>query len=637
MTEARPTNQPRSAKQGVLRVLVLLSAPLVFFGMAELLLALIGFGGWPPLFVASSDMPGHLEANSRVMQRYFPGRETRLGIDPILFKKEKPAGTLRIVVQGGSTAAGFPYGRWAGLAGMLGDRLEAAHPDSEIEVISTAMAAVNSYTLLDFVDEIIETEPDLVLIYAGHNEYLGIFGAGSAITAGRSRAATALHLRLSRFRVYQLMATSLSAVKNWSAPAGAGGTQARDTLLAQAAKGAEIPNDSETYAEGLLQFETNLSRILEKYERAEIPVYIGTLTSNERDQAPFAGGVLDEANAEPFAALMREAEDSYRSGELERARDAVGRAVVLAPRAANGWFLSGRIEQAARAPEAARAAYRKAKDFDRLRFRAPEAFNQLIRRLAAQYGATVVEVHDNLASRAPMGVVGRELMLEHLHPNARGYFLLADAYFKVLEEEQWIGGPSVVRSLDAAYKDMPITALDRVMATQVLREVRNDFPFRPDRVEVEFPEPKGKIESIAEGLYEDPDSWLAAMESLLQHYLANGQTDDAAVVARVTAQAIPWEWAPNLAAARVLLEAGRPRLAVKYFEKSLAARPDDPATLLLVSRTHFALGQKQRGREAIERLGALDPDHPAATNFEAWQSRTASPGREAQDPTPTEN
>ena len=69
-------------------------------------------------------MPGHLEANSRVMQRYFPGRETRLGIDPILFKKEKPAGTLRIVVQGGSTAAGFPYGRWAGLAGMLGDRLD---------------------------------------------------------------------------------------------------------------------------------------------------------------------------------------------------------------------------------------------------------------------------------------------------------------------------------------------------------------------------------------------------------------------------------------------------------------------------------------------------------------------------------
>ena len=373
MTEARPTNRPRSAKQGMLRGLGLLSAPLVFFGMAELLLALIGFGGWPPLFVASSDMPGHLEANSRVMQRYFPGRETRLGIDPILFKKEKPAGTLRIVVQGGSTAAGFPYGRWAGLAGMLGDRLEAAHPDSEIEVVSTAMAAVNSYTLLDFVDEIIETEPDLVLIYAGHNEYLGIFGAGSAITAGRSRAATALHLRLSRFRVYQLMATSLSAVKNWSAPAGAGGTQARDTLLAQAAKGVEIPNDSETYEEGLLQFETNLSRILEKYQRAEIPVYIGTLTSNERDQAPFAGGVLNEANAEPFAALMREAEGGYQSGELERARDAVGRAVVLSPRAANGWFLSGRIEQAARAPEAARAAYRKAKDFDRLRFRAPEA------------------------------------------------------------------------------------------------------------------------------------------------------------------------------------------------------------------------------------------------------------------------
>ena len=49
------------------------------------------------------------------------------------------------------------------------------------------MAAVNSYVLLDFVDEILDVDPDAVLIYAGHNEYLGVFGVASGLTATRSR------------------------------------------------------------------------------------------------------------------------------------------------------------------------------------------------------------------------------------------------------------------------------------------------------------------------------------------------------------------------------------------------------------------------------------------------------------------
>ncbi|MCP5041833.1 MAG: hypothetical protein GY944_12460, partial [bacterium] len=186
-----------------MRLLALVLAPIVFFALTESVLAVVGFGGHPALFTASVHWPGHREANPDVVQRYFPGRATQLGIEAIAFSDEKDPGSVRIVVQGGSTAAGFPYGRWAGLAGMLGDRLDAARPESKIEVITTAMAAVNSYSLLDFVDEIIAIEPDAVLIYAGHNEYLGIFGAGSALTKQRSRVATRVHLWLSRFRTYQ--------------------------------------------------------------------------------------------------------------------------------------------------------------------------------------------------------------------------------------------------------------------------------------------------------------------------------------------------------------------------------------------------------------------------------------------------
>ena len=86
---------------------------------------------------------------------------------------------------------------------MLEQRLLQTFPGRNIEVINTAMAAVNSYTLFDFVDEIIEQKPDLILIYAGHNEYYGSLGVGSAESLGRFRPVINLYLRLQHLRIVQ--------------------------------------------------------------------------------------------------------------------------------------------------------------------------------------------------------------------------------------------------------------------------------------------------------------------------------------------------------------------------------------------------------------------------------------------------
>ncbi len=621
MTEVSKPREDSRARGRVLRAIVLVSAPLAFFAFFELALMVVGFGGRHALFVESRDMAGMLEPNSRAIQRHFPGRETKLGIDPITFRARKSDEGVRIVVQGGSTAAGFPYGRWAGLAGMLGDRLEAAYPDREIEVISTAMAAVNSYTLLDFVDEIIEIEPDVVLIYAGHNEFLGILGAGSALTSQRSRAATLLHLELSRFRVYQLMEVLLSAVKGLRGGSGSVQGAAPGTLMALAATSAEIPVGSGTYREGLLQFEGNLRLMLEKYRKAEIPVMVGTLVSNERNQSPFAGGVVGELVAARSEELFRQVREHRTAGNLAAARGTLEELLALDSAAADTWFSLAQVEQSAGNATAARNAYREAKEHDRLRFRAPEAFNETIRRLAEEFGTTVVEVQAHFARRAPMGVVGEELMLEHLHPNAEGYFLLADAYYDALERRRTFGRPARSPTRDEAMRDMPITAVDRVLAAQVVREIRGEFPFRAERIEAPFPQPRNPIEAIAKRLYEHETTWLSAMESLLQHLLRAGQVRDAGVVARVTAQALPWERAPNFAAGSLLLKLGHHRRALKYLERSLEADPDDSAALPLIIRSRLLLGEEEGARAALARLEAVDPTHAAVQDFEGWRKR----------------
>lgn len=547
-----------------------LLSPVVFLALLEVVLRGVGFGGSYPLFVDAPGMPGHLQANQEVMRRYFPWRAPKVAPEPIPFAKRKPKDGYRLVVQGGSTAAGFPYGRWASLAGMLGDRLGATFPDRDVEVISTAMAAVNSYTLLDFVDEIVAIHPDAVLIYAGHNEYMGVMGVGSGLTERRSRAATLLHLRLRRFRFYQYL-QALVAEGREALAAASQGPGPEETLMTRAAKGVRIPYGSELRAAGRRQFEANLADILKTYREAGIPVYLGTLVSNEKDRPPFAGD----------------------SGD---------------PDGASAWYARGRRAQEAGDLVAAREAYRNARDRDELPFRAPEAFNEVLRSAAARDpNVTLVDVESRFVAASPDGLVGNELMLEHVHPNAEGYFLLADAYYDALRDHHVIGDWSHAPSREEAHRDMPITAVDRLMADYSVREIESDFPFTASRQEVVYPTPKSEVERLALRLHRGEIPWIDAMERLLQIRQQQGDTRAAAVVARLAAQAYPTERAPNYAAGVLLLQQGHFARARRYLERSLRAEPGHVPTLRALVRADRALGDEAAARAHLAELGARAP------------------------------
>ena len=285
--ERTPTSpkSPRTPRERLFFVVMLL-IPVLFLATLELGLRVGGFGGDHPLFVDSTAVAGSLEANPEVARRYMATTGAPFStIAPIPFRDSKSPDAYRIVVQGGSSAAGYPYGRWAGLAGMLGDRLEATFPEHEIEVVTTAMSAVNSHTLADLAGEIVMIEPDAVLIYAGHNEFVGVMGVGSALTSSGSQFMATLQLKLRQLRLYQLMEWGMAQLKVVARLL----SDDRSSFFAKVASGAQIAYDSETYRAGIEQFETNLDDLLARYAEAGISVYIGTLVSNEKDLPPFVG------------------------------------------------------------------------------------------------------------------------------------------------------------------------------------------------------------------------------------------------------------------------------------------------------------------------------------------------------------
>jgi lysophospholipase L1-like esterase len=521
-------------------------------------LRLAGFGQSYPLFVPVSGAPGFLRANPQVIRRFMVDeRETpSLWIRPVYFRHRKTPETFRIVVQGESTTEGFPYGFGASPAGMLQQRLQSTFPQRRIEVVTTAMSAVNTYTLLDFSGEILEQQPDAVVIYAGHNEYLGVLGVGSGFSAGRRRPVVLSFLGLKDMRILQLARHALSAFRP-ERP----GRQDR-TLMATIADEKEIPYGSPLYRRGLAQYRANLSALLRRYRKAGIPVFIGTVVSNERDQPPFISGHGPGVDVAAWRRRFDAGRAALVAGDAVAALRELDAAVALDGADAEGHFERGRaLERLGRYPEAGQA-YLAAKDRDLLRFRAPEEINHILREVAAEQGAHVVEVQEAFHHAATNGIVGYDLMLEHLHPNLNGYFLLADAFYEALREQALIGPWETPVPREQARREMPVTEVDRLYGEWRARFLKSDWPFTEQKEAFWLPPAAGRVQEIAQDYYRGSCEWPEAMRRLLAHYRSTGDVSEAARVAVILAEAFPNRADDQRAAAEALLAAGRPDSAV---------------------------------------------------------------------------
>lgn len=559
---------------------MVLSLPLLILGGAELALRVAGFGhDREALFIANPQQPAYLQANPRVVTRFFadPSQAPGVSIETAFFAARKPPGSFRVFVQGESSAAGFPYGLGAALAGALDRRLEQAFPEREIEVVSTAMAAVTSYALVDFADEIIAQHPDAVVIYVGHNEFLGILGVGSTMRLAASPTLTRAFLAVRDLRLFQLMSRSLAGVRPPAAPAHTAAP--RDSLMARVAGDRSITLKSETFARGARQFENNLGRLLAKYRAAGIPVFIGTLVSNERDQAPLA--VLSGTETEAAGAAKtayHAAQDSEQAGNYAAARE----------------------------------GYAWARDLDPLRFRAPALFNELIRKAAAAHGATVVDVQHPFAAASVHGMVGERLLLEHVHPNLDGYFLLADAFYDALLARGLPGMPQAEVSEADARAAMPVTEVDRHLGDYKTLRLRAGWPFTTSFEEPRLPAPASEGERLAQDLYYQRTSWPEAQTALREHYRAAGDLADYAHITVVLADAFPFQGTLQFDAAAALIQLGRPREAVRYSRRAVALESRNANHWLVHAHGLLLAGRKDEGRRALQTVLELEPANPTA-------------------------
>lgn len=571
-------------------------------------LRLAGFGQSYPLFITDPSQPGYRLVNPNVIKRYFPQPEMAppVNIESIYFTEKKRSDALRVVVQGESSAAGYPYGLGASLAGMLQQRLQNQYPDRYVEVIQTSMAAVNSYTLLDFSDEILALQPDAIVIYAGHNEYLGIMGVGSAF-ASHARAATLIMLKLKDLRIYQLLQKMYVGFQQHRAPA----EGSKRTLMAQVARNKNIPFGSEVYKQGLAQFEGNMQLLLGKYRSAGVPVYLGTVASNLRDHPPFVSGDANEKLQQDLLAITAEAVARMSSDEARQQAAKLQDDFKQHEHAMSAYRVAQLYDRAGEYDQA-KEWYVKARDWDQLRFRAPSEINGIIRKLAADNGAYLVESERQLALHSPQQVIGKELMLEHLHPNIDGYFWLSESYFDQLLAHLPQAQHSVSVTSEKARLQVPVLPAEIYTAQVNIERLLADYPYAiPARPVREIPV-KNWEDQLGLDMLEHKITWVQMVEQTLNRYQQENNLAGAAGAAALLADANPGGEKINFYAATLLIQAERYGEAIRLLQRCIANSNQNINAHLALAHARIMTGDYREGERLLDQVLLWRPDNQTA-------------------------
>ena len=420
---------------------------------AEGLLRLVPGLGPSPLVVtlAEDEATGEsLHATSRFYaQRFFTQYKGRLAaagqMGEHFFVEPSPANRYRVVFVGASTVQGFPHPRRLAAASFLQAMLEDAWPEREVEVVNLGITSIASFAVAQVVEDALVLSPDLVVVYTGHNEFYGLYGAGR-------------YQRLKYF-LRQLHLTHLV-----DGLLGSIGTRDEPTdLIKMAAARGEVPLHGPGRATAEQNLRDNLRRVSQLCERAQVPLVLCTIVANDAGFAPVGSTEGDEvwkAQVEQAARLLTR---GYVAPEdAEDALEQLEQAAALSSEHAWLWYLQGRaLERSGRDAEAQRA-FRKARDLDTMPWRAPTAHNAVIRAVAAEHGAVLADVEAAFVEAAPAQGVGWEWMVDHVHFSVAGQALLARTVLHSVAGLQDID-LGLLRSAEAYRRDLGDLPVERVV------------------------------------------------------------------------------------------------------------------------------------------------------------------------------
>jgi tetratricopeptide (TPR) repeat protein len=436
----------------------------------------------------------------------------------------------------------------------------------------------------------------------GHNEYLGILGVGSNYTAANSQTSTLLFLKLKELRIFQLLQDLYGRIKTTQEPAEKIAKASR-TFMAKVAKHKNIPFGSPLYHAGIEQFDRNLGLLLVKYKDAGVPVYIATLASNLRDHSPFASVPLGDEHKDKLQAVS----DSLNNDKASLAKTQIALLIEHAASLKHAllYYHLGQLQAELGDMSGAAGSFQQAKELDLLRFRAPEAINKVIRKHAQKHdNVYLVDVARRLAMSSPDKIVGNNLMLEHLHPNVQGYFLLADTFYQSMEKNT---GSTDWQNVDIAkaWRARPLIPSEEYLGFAKILHLKSDYPFTNTPKKLPLPRPSDWQQELGKQQYLKKIDWVKMMQQALARYRAENDHEMSHKVTQLLADALPHDGKINQLAGDLFRDNHRHRLSIYYYLRSISADKNNTLSYVALINAYKQTGQAELAKIWQEKLAAL--------------------------------
>ena len=600
----------------------------------------VGFSAHHPVFETYRAADGSLCARTvREKLKWFNEQD---------FPLNKAPGSFRIFTLGGSTTYGRPYGVQTSFSGWLELILNASGaPEGHFEVINAGAVSYASYRVAVVLEEVLAFQPDLVVIYTGHNEFLESRTYRHLLE--QPSAWLSLREGLYRLRIYSLLESSIGKFK--PEPGTGGGSRKPsgegllspevETLLDRSA-GLEYYQRDSVFARGVFDyFRFNVNRMIKLCSKAGVPVLFCRPVDNLKDFSPFKSmpdAQLNSADRVRLERLVNRGRVFLAESSTEQGLETLREAVRLDPLYAESWFYLGRALLAVGDTARSRQAFLRARELDVCPLRAQEQIHLILQEETAAAGVSLLDLPALFASRSPGGIIGAETLIDHIHPLPEYHLLIAAQIAGWMEKQGFVKQgvlpgedeiqafyDKVMASLSSEYRSRGVLNLAKVMVwAKKFSEVRTLLESRWNEVS-HIGEARYLMGVALEQLGE-PQEALAYYEKALEHMPehrqsfrqlaeASEKSGDLARAEQTYRRALEKfpEDVPLLSNYGILLaRQGRSREAMSLFDRAARIKPESPELNNNIGMLYSMNKQYGPAVTSFNRALQADPDDPQA-------------------------
>ena len=370
---------------------------------------------------------------------------------------DKQQGAFRIVSIGGSASNGLPHAVGNSYLDYLQDLFVQNLPDQNVEVYNFGGSGFASYRLRTFIGQLEQLQPDLVIIYSGNNEF---------VEARRYATRSGMTWRIRQFivktRIGQLLSRSILQTKQIVLNNTVEIAVYDDTIQKKASNLRAEPGQTEIV---LLEYEDNIRAIIDEALGWQVPVLLFTIPTNLRDWRPHVSFSKSEGPERvQWLQDFTRGRGCFFDGKYKEAEAAFRKVISVEPLHAESCYFLGRSLEMQGQKESSFEMYLQAKELDYGPFRALNAINETLRKIADEKEQVyLVDLEQEFKSCAEGVAPGFDLFVDYCHPTYRGNRVIANKSFERIMADNLLGISGLTSEEPAIqYHDLRETEPDSV-------------------------------------------------------------------------------------------------------------------------------------------------------------------------------